>query len=134
MKLHSVYLRKGCVLPDRLDPLQDPIGDKWALVEEIPALVFETMIRQAGWHFIWIKGLCSRIGFGITQETAANRALGRALAGVGRRCNAAELNFFHVARYLGFYVAIVTLELRQIQQYTALELAGEMQASATPAG
>lgn len=134
MKLHSVYLRKGCVLPDRLDPLQEPIGDKWALVEEIPALVFETMIRQAGWHFIWIKGPCSRRGFGTTQEEAANRALGRALARVGRRCNAAELDFFHVAKYPGFYIAIVTLEPRQIQQYTALDLAGEMHASAAPAG
>jgi len=134
VKLRSVYLRKGCVLPDRLDPLQDPIGDKWARVEEIPAQVFDTMIRQAGWHFIWIKGICSRRGLGITRANALNRALARALSGVGRRFNAAEIDSIQVAKYPGFYVAIVNLQPRQIQQHTAFDLAGGMHASEAPAG
>ncbi len=66
MKRHSVFLRKGCVLPGRLDPLREPFGDNWMLVEEITASIFDTMIRQAGWHSMWMPGSCSRRGFGLT--------------------------------------------------------------------
>ena len=37
---HSVFLRNQCVLPDRLDPLREPCGEHWTLVEEITALDF----------------------------------------------------------------------------------------------
>jgi len=50
--MHSVFLRKGCILPNPLDPLQEPIGNPWTVVEEIPAPVFDTMIRQAGWRLM----------------------------------------------------------------------------------
>ena len=56
VKIHSVFLRSDCTLPDRLDPCLQPISEKWSVVEEIPALVFDTMIRQAGWRFMWAAG------------------------------------------------------------------------------
>src|SRR5579863_644085 len=51
---HSVFLRNECMLPLCLDPLREPIGDGWSRVEEIAAPVFDTMVRQAGWHFVWV--------------------------------------------------------------------------------
>ena len=60
LKPHSVFLRKKCILPDRLDPLREPAGDNWTLVEEITAPVFDTMIRQMGWHFLWVHRPCTR--------------------------------------------------------------------------
>ena len=51
VKPHSVFLRSGCILPDRLDPCRQPIGEEWSVVDEIPALVFDTVIRQAGMAF-----------------------------------------------------------------------------------
>jgi hypothetical protein len=33
LKPHSVFLRKECILPDRLDPLQEPCGEHWTLVK-----------------------------------------------------------------------------------------------------
>lgn len=125
MKLHSVFLRKGCILPDRLDPLREPVGDSWTLVEEITAPVFDTMIRQAGWHFMWMQGSCSRRGFGITQEEATHRALVRALKGLTRRFNAAELDSVQVTKYPGFQIANVTIQPRQIQQHTSLDVVDE---------
>jgi hypothetical protein len=133
VKLHSIFLRKGCILPDRLDPLQEPIGGNWTLVEEITAPVFDTMIRQAGWHFMWIQGSCSQRGFGITREEATHRALTHALERVARRFNAAELDSFHVTKYPGFHVANVTLQPRQIQQHTSLEVADERHPRVVPA-
>ncbi len=125
MKLHSVFLRNGCILPDRLDPHREPIGENWTLVEELPAPVFDRMIRQAGWHFMWMCGSCSRRGFGLTRNDAADRALARALTGIARRFNAAELDSVLDTKYPGFHVTNVTLQPRQIQQHTTLDTLDE---------
>jgi hypothetical protein len=121
VKRHSVLLRKGCVLPGRLDPVREPFGDNWMLVEEIMASVFDTMIRQAGWHCVWMRGSCTRRGFGLTEEDATRRAMTRALKAIPKRFNAAEFDSVKVANYPGFYVANVTLRPREIQQYTSLD-------------
>lgn len=120
MNPHSVFLRKGCILPNRLDPLQEPIGDGWTMVADLTAFVFDTMIRQAGWHFMWLQDPCARRGFGITRQTATDRALSHALSGISRRFNAAELNSVQVAKFLGVHIATVTLQPRQVQLEASL--------------
>jgi len=121
MNLHSVFLRNGCVLPVPLDPLRTPFGEGWTHVEEIPARVFDTMIRQAGWHFIWMTGSCSRRGYAQTEAKAIERALGRALEAITKRSNAADFDSVQVTRYLGLHVASVTVQCRRIQQHSILE-------------
>jgi hypothetical protein len=121
VKLHSVLLRDECILPDRLDPLRNRVCDNWTLVEEIPVMVFDTMVRQAGWHFVWLSGASSRRGFGMTHEDATSHALIRALSGVPKRYNAAELDTVQVKKSLGFYIAKVTVQPRHIQQNSSLE-------------
>lgn len=124
MKLHSVFLRKDCVLPNPLDVLRTPFGEQWTHVEAIPASVFDTMIRQAGCHFIWMSGSISRRGYGRTLAKAVERALGRVLKATPRQTNAAEFDSVRVVKYLGFHVANVTVHRRRIQQHSQLE-AGE---------
>ncbi len=119
--LHSVFLRNGCVLPNSLDPLRTSFGEHWTHVEEIPASVFDTMIRQAGWHFIWLSGPCSRRGYGRTLAKAVEQALGRALNATSKNANAADFDSVHVRKYLGFHVANVTVHRRRIQQRTQLD-------------
>jgi len=126
VKSHSVFLRNGCVLPNRLDPLSEPVGDHWARVEELDALIFDTMIRQAGWHFMWIQNSCARRGVGIIRQNAIDRALIRALGSVAGRFNAAELGLLRVSRYLGFRVAKATLHTRHIQERASLGLIDEL--------
>ncbi len=134
MKLHSVFLRRGCILPDRLDPCRQSIGEEWSVVEEIPALVFDTMIRQAGWHFMWLQEACSRRGIGLTEEAAIRRALSRALKGVSKRFNAAELDSVQTKQYPGFQIAIVTVQTLQIQRRASLNTAPEHHPQTVPAG
>jgi len=121
VKLRSVFLREECVLPSRLDPLREPVGEGWTHIEEISAPVFDTMIRQAGWHFMWVLPACARRGFGASSEAATNRALTRALKHVPQQFNAAELDSVRVAKYPGFYIANVRLQSRQIQERTSLD-------------
>ena len=121
MKLHTVFLRDDCILPSSLNPLRHTFGEHWTLVEGIPARVFDTMIRQAGWHFIWVLGSCSRRGWARTQDAAIDRGLGRALQSLSNHANAAELDSVQITRYPWFHIANVTLQRRRIQEHTALE-------------
>jgi hypothetical protein len=133
VKPHSIFLRKECTLPDPLNPLTEPVGEDWTLVEEITAPVLDTMIRQLGWHFMWVDRPCSRRGLGLTEEDAAQRALARALKGVATRLNAAEFVSVQTTKYLGLHIANVTLQPRQIQRYSCLETTDERHPQAVPA-
>jgi len=133
LKPHSVFLRKDCILPERLDPLTAPVGENWTLVEGIDAPALDTMIRHQGWHFMWVDRPCSRKGFGTTEAGAVQRALTHALRAVANRFNAAELVSLQVNRSLGLNMAMVTVQPRQIQQHSWLEVAGEAQPLAVPA-
>ena len=66
---------------------------------------------------MWMQGSCSRRGFGRARDDAGDHALERALSGIARRFNAAELDSVLVTKYPGFHVANVTLQPRQIQQH-----------------
>jgi len=125
LRPHSVYLRKNCILPDRLDPLTQPVGEDWTLIEEITAQVFDTMIRRMGWHFLCVLRPYRRKGFGLTAADAAQRALAHGLNRLARQYNAAELVSVQTAKFPGFFVASVILQPRQIQQYPSLEIAAE---------
>ena len=133
MKLHSVFLRNSCILPQYLDPLREPIGDNWTHVEEIGTPVFDTMMRHAGWHFICVHGTCSRRGFGVTRDDATHRAVVRALRVVTRQHNAAELDSVQVTKYPGFHVARATVQARQIQQHTLLGIPDRRHLQVVPA-
>jgi hypothetical protein len=101
-------------------------------VKEITAPVFDTMIRKLGWHFLWVHRPCTRKGFGMTREAATRRALTRALKGVARRFNASELIDVEAGSFSGVHSANVTLQPRQIQQFTWLEIAEEWHRLAVP--
>lgn len=133
VKLHSVFLRSGCILPDRLDPCRQPIGKEWFVVEEIHALAFDTVIRQAGWHFMWLQEPSSRRGIGLSKEAAIRRALSRALKGVSKRFNAAELDFIQIKEYPGFQIAIVTVQTLQIQRGASLNITPRQHPQTAPA-
>jgi hypothetical protein len=121
MNPHSVFLLEDCILPIRLDSHREPAGNGWAVVEDIASPVFDSMIRQAGWHFTRINGTCARRGFGKTEQSASGRALTRALDRVASRWNAAELDSVRDAQCLGFHIVTITVQPRQIQQRTSLD-------------
>jgi hypothetical protein len=91
------------------------------IVEEITASVFDTMIRQAGGHSIWMPGSCCRKGFGSTPEGATRRAVRHALNAVPPEFNAAELDSVIVGQYLGFSIANVTVHPRGIMGTNSVE-------------
>ncbi|MFP5229078.1 MAG: hypothetical protein ACLGXA_15795 [Acidobacteriota bacterium] len=86
----------------------------------------DLVVREAGWHFMWIESVCSRHGWGRTGEAAATRAITRALTQILARFNASELSSVDVTTYPGLRVAKATLHARHIQQNASLGLVDEM--------
>ncbi len=122
----AIFLRVGCVLPNGLRLKQKAFGKEWTSVENASPAQLDLAVREAGWHFMWIESACSRLGWGRTDEEAANRAIARALVQTETRFNAAELGGLRVSRYFGFRICKATLHTRHIQQRASLGLIDEL--------
>jgi hypothetical protein len=133
VKQHSIFLRKGCLLPDGLDLMQEKFDETWLSAGDTIASAMDLRIRNAGWHFMWLVGTYSRHGCGRTAKTAISKAITVALNEVKGRFNAAELGSVSVSRYPGFQIARVTIHTRQIQQQSSLGLVDEMSLRQFPA-
>jgi hypothetical protein len=120
VKINTVFLRNECILPSHFDLRQEPFSRGWAEVIGTVAFELDAAIRGVGWHFMWLADSYSSQALGKTAETAIHRALARALPGVNRRFNSAELDSIHVTSFPGFRIARVTVQARQIQSQASL--------------
>ena len=120
MKINTIFLRNECVLPSQFNLLREPFSRGWAEAIGTAAFELDAAIRGVGWHFMWLADSYSSQALARTVEAAIHRALARALPGVNRRFNAAEVDSIHVANFLGFRIARVTVQARQIQSQASL--------------
>jgi len=126
VNLPAIFLRIGTVLPDNVDFVQTSFCEGWMAVEAAAVNTMDRVIRQAGWHFVWLVESAAGMAAGLSEEAARNHAAVLALSRISARFNGAELGHVKVPRYPGFYVTRVTLHTRQIQQQTSLGLVDEM--------
>lgn len=120
VKINTIFLRNECVLPSQFNLLREPFSRGWAEAIGTAAFELDAAIRGVGWHFMWLADSYSSQALARTVEAAIHRALARALPGVNRRFNAAEVDSIHVANFLGFRIARVTVQARQIQSQASL--------------
>jgi hypothetical protein len=133
MKIHTVFLRNGCMLPSGVDLRQEPFSDGWAEAVGGLASELDASIRNRGWHFMWMTDSYSARGLGRTPETAIQRALVRALRAVDWRFNGAELDSFQITNCLGFQIAKVTFLARHIHMQISLDSVAERPLQEVPA-
>jgi hypothetical protein len=122
MNQHAMFLRTGCALPNQLDLHDQPFCAGWTEAIDILVAQMDAGVRKAGWHFMWIEGAHSSVGFGRTPEYAIHRALVRALGKVNASYNAAELGSLRLTNCLAFQMARVKIHARQIQEGASLDL------------
>jgi hypothetical protein len=116
-----MFLREGCVLPDRFDLRRERFCEDWELVEDILAADLDGKIRLAGWHFMWLQECCSHRCIGLTEGGSINRAVIHALGSLAKRFNAAELDSVEILKFSGFRIAKVMVQACQIQRLTSLD-------------
>lgn len=120
MKISTIFLRDGCILPSQFTLRQKPFSEGWTEALGTLATELDASIRGAGWHFMWLADSYSSRALGRTEETAIHRALSGTLLAVRERFNAAELDSVLVTSYAGFHIAKVTVHARQIQSGASL--------------
>lgn len=120
MKINTIFLRDGCILPSLFTLRQEPFSKGWAEATGTVASELDTRIRNVGWHFMWLSDSYSSQALGRTADTAIHRALARTLPAVRRRFNAAQLDSVRVSSFAGFHIARVTIQARQIQRQASL--------------
>lgn len=125
MSPHSLFLRVGSVLPKGCSLLGKTVCDGWVSVDSESTNELDTRVRAVGWHFMWLTLVSSRVGIGLTSETAVSKAKLAALDSLNLRFNVAELINVRVRKYLGVYVARVKLASRHIQECASLGLVDE---------
>jgi hypothetical protein len=110
---HAMFLRTECVLPYGLDLITR-------------AVLRNMDVCQRCWHFMWLEDAYARFGVGRTATSAIDKAIASTLDRIKDRFNAAELESVSVSKYVGFWVAKMTLYARQIQHQASLSLVDEM--------
>jgi hypothetical protein len=120
VKINTIFLRDGCILPSQFTLRQEPFSNGWAEAKGTAAMELDAAIRGVGWHFMWLADSYSSQALGRTAETAVHRALARTLPSVRGRFNAAELHSVRVSSFAGFHIAKVTVHARQIQRQASL--------------
>lgn len=133
MKLNTMFLRTGCILPGGMDLIQTRFAENWMSVENATAAILDVKIRNSEWHFMYLQTAHSGVGIGRTAEGATSKAMGLALKQTEGRFNAAEVDMVKVTRFLGFHVARATLHTHHIQQHASLGLVDEMVFRQVPA-
>jgi hypothetical protein len=128
---HTIFLRRECRLPDYLSLPQASVDDDWVQVSEIGSSDLDVMIRQAGWHFMYLQGSSSHTSVRLTSDGAIHHALIGALRGIASRFNAAELESIHMIKYPGFHIAKIAVQPRRIQRHTSLDSVEESRAPMT---
>jgi hypothetical protein len=125
VKLHSIFLRGGCILPDGIELIQNQYCAKWMSVQDTMPLFLTRKIRNVGWRFLGLQDLYSHFAVARTEESAASKAIAFSLCEVKVTFNGAELESANVRNYLVLRIARVTFHARQIhrRRSATLELA-----------
>jgi hypothetical protein len=120
VKINTMFLRDGCILPSEFSLRQEPFSRGWAEAMGTVAMELDARIRSAGWHFMWLSDSYASQAFGRTADSAIHRALARTLPAVNGRFNAAELDSMRVTSFAGLHIARVSVHARQIQRRASL--------------
>ena len=87
MNLPAIFLRIGTVLPDNVDFAQKSFSEGWMAVRTTTVNTMDRVIRQAGWHFVWLVESGACMAAGLSEEAAYNHAAVLALKRISARFN-----------------------------------------------
>lgn len=134
MKVSSMLVRAGALLPKRLNLLGTDTFAGWVSIEHKSASEIQRSVRSRGWHFMWLNQVAPGLGVALTAEGAMEKAVRNALDRLKPRFNTAEVMMMRSRKYPGFYVAHAELASRHVQECASLGLVDEAAFRDFPAG
>jgi hypothetical protein len=131
MKVGSILIKEGALLPKALKIESEPSVSGWRLVTNFDGLALDRAVREAGWTFFCMAGEIKATAFGFGAEKMARRAVARILAQPrSMQFNSLAITEVTSKRFLGLLPCVsVAAQSRHIQESLFLFSAEGIKAS-----
>jgi hypothetical protein len=121
IKLRTILITDGALLPESLLLESEPYGYGWRLVRNLDSNGLDKIISRAGWNFFYIAGLIETNAFGSDEKKTTRKAIKRIIANLkSKNFNCLEITRLATKRSLGLLYVSVSAHSRHIQEGQAL--------------
>jgi hypothetical protein len=121
IKLRTILITDGALLPESLLLESEPYGYGWRLVKKTDSNGLDQIISRAGWNFFYIAGLIETNAFGSDEKKTTRKAIKRIIANLkSKNFNCLEITRLATKRSLGLLYVSVSAHSRHIQGGQAL--------------
>ena len=121
IKLRTILITDGALLPESLLLESEPYGYGWRLVKNLDSNGLDQIISWAGWNFFYIAGLIETNAFGSDEKKTTSKAIKRIIANLkSKKFNCLEITRVTAKRSLGLLYVSVSAQSRHIQEGQAL--------------
>jgi hypothetical protein len=121
IKLRTILITDGALLPESLLLESEPYGYGWRLVRNLDSNGLDQIISRAGWNFFYIAGLIETNAFGSDEKKTTRKAIKRIIANLkSKNFNCLEITRVATKRALGLLHVSVSAQSRHIQGGQAL--------------
>jgi len=117
IKMGTILIEGGALLPDSLRFESEPYAKGWRLIKNLDGYGLDRKIRQAGWTFFYMAVEMKASVFGFGGEKALRRAVNRVLANLkSEKSNCLAITQVAAKRFLGLTYVTVSAHPRHIQE------------------
>jgi hypothetical protein len=121
IKLRTILITDGAILPESLLLKSEPYGYGWRLVKNFDSNGLDQIISRAGWNFFYIAGLIETNAYGSDEKKTTRKAIKRIIAKLkSKNFNCLEITRVAAKRSLGLLYVSVSAHSRHIQEGQAL--------------
>jgi hypothetical protein len=121
IKMRTILITEGALLPESLLLESEPYGYGWRLVKNLDSNGLDQIISQTGWNFFYIAGLIETNASGSDEKMTTRKAIKRVVANLkSKNFNCLEITRVATKRSLGLLHVSVSAHSRHIQEGQAL--------------
>jgi hypothetical protein len=117
IKVGTVLIKEGTLLPDALTSESEPYSPGWRSVTGLDGYAMDRKTHDAGWTFFFLAGESRTTAFGQKRKETVRRAIKKILAGLkSEKSNSIEITGVVFKAFLGLPYARVSFHLRNFQK------------------
>jgi hypothetical protein len=117
IKVGTVLIKEGTLLPDALTFESEPYSPGWRSVTGLDGYVMDRKTHDAGWTFFYLAGESRATVVGHEGQETVRRAIKRILAGLkSEKFNSLEITRVAFKHFLGVPYATVSFHIRNMQK------------------
>lgn len=127
IKVGTVFIKDGTLLPGGLELESEPCAIGWRLVKKLDGHGLGRKLREAGWSFLYLAGEIKGTTLGFDGQDIVRRAAKRILTNLKlEKFNCLEITQVEMKRSLGLSYVAVRAESRNVQETLFLLRVGDL--------